>query len=122
MKEEMRRVLRTLNWERGVWQKRVDSITEEDEALAAGMRAYGRKQADNCVRLSTSFKELWLRTDASQGYAWTATDQKALEIIRVALGVGAVKGPVVSGSGEPNAQSRTHIDNMRNSTAVTSGD
>ncbi|KAJ7506191.1 hypothetical protein B0H11DRAFT_2220108 [Mycena galericulata] len=59
LREEMRRVLRYLEWQAGVWDARAEvAATREDLSAATvqGMTAYGSKQADMYRRLAVFYK------------------------------------------------------------------
>ncbi|KAF7322306.1 CxC2 domain-containing protein [Mycena chlorophos] len=66
LKEEMRRVLRSIDADVADWEKRLELRTEVDAELAAGLRAYGLRQAAMLRRIGASFRARW-STSAAEG-------------------------------------------------------
>jgi hypothetical protein len=59
LQEEMRRVLRYLDWEAGWWRERVALRIDVSREVAAGVRAYALKRAGWNGRLARYFRTLW---------------------------------------------------------------
>ena len=59
LKEEMRRVRKTLEWRAAWWEQRREGWTGQDEAMHEGIRAYATRQADIQRGLHTRFTRLW---------------------------------------------------------------
>lgn len=59
IREEMRRVLRFLNWRIRWWHKHAEWSERADEAVSAGLGAYAVRQAAFYLRVLTSFKQTW---------------------------------------------------------------
>ncbi|KAJ7429660.1 hypothetical protein B0H11DRAFT_2265147 [Mycena galericulata] len=59
VREEMRRVVRYLQWQALWWEKRIDARKDASREVAAGARAYARKQAALHRRLATHFHATW---------------------------------------------------------------
>ncbi|KAJ7173281.1 hypothetical protein C8R46DRAFT_893480, partial [Mycena filopes] len=59
LREEMRRVLRTLAWEAGWWREQVGLRTDWSAEVAAGARAYALKQAAWHERLAGHLELKW---------------------------------------------------------------
>ncbi|KAJ7747895.1 hypothetical protein DFH07DRAFT_962312 [Mycena maculata] len=59
LREEMRRVLRYLEWQSAWWRARVESRPDVAAEVAAGVRAYAFKQADLHDRLRVFFQTKW---------------------------------------------------------------
>ncbi|KAJ7657040.1 hypothetical protein B0H17DRAFT_1185830 [Mycena rosella] len=78
LREEMRRVLRYLNWQADWWRGRVDLRKEfESGAVAAGARAYALKQARWHDRLGGFFRIKWTASALSTAgslVAWETVD------------------------------------------------
>lgn len=71
LREEMRRVLRYLEWEGTTWDERAVVVTEgAEEATQAGRRAYAKKQADLHQRLKAFY---WGELNVSLGDAAAAS-------------------------------------------------
>ncbi|KAJ7049774.1 hypothetical protein C8F01DRAFT_1264802 [Mycena amicta] len=64
LEEEMRRVLRSLEWAEKEWMERASSVRVMDEELAAGMAAYGTRQAALQRRIAESFRAKWSASKA----------------------------------------------------------
>lgn len=79
LKEEMRRVLRSLKWEEREWRARAQApkLQSEAEALSDGRIAYALKQADGLRAVKHSFEVLWLRKEPSRGQAAGPMDIQA---------------------------------------------
>ena len=69
LKEEMRRVLRSLKWEELRWRTHADTPKKEEEMYAEwdGRVAYAKKQAAGVLDVRLSFEQLWLRKEPSRG-------------------------------------------------------
>lgn len=86
LKEEARRVLRSLRHDEGRWRARAMAVVSgEDPSVSAGRRAYALKQADHRARLAASFRARWLRNTPSRGQVWTELDQQTFETMQEAL-------------------------------------
>lgn len=59
LKEEMRRVRKTLEWRAAWWEQRREGWIGQDEAMQEGIRAYATRQADIQRGLHTRFTRLW---------------------------------------------------------------
>ncbi|KAK6993086.1 CxC2 domain-containing protein [Favolaschia claudopus] len=59
LREEMRRVLRYLEWQAAWWRARDQPRDDVAAELAAGLRAYATKQASWCDRLAVFFRTKW---------------------------------------------------------------
>ncbi|KAJ7863700.1 hypothetical protein B0H13DRAFT_2354000 [Mycena leptocephala] len=59
LREEMRRVLRYLEWQSGWWSARVLVREEASVALRAGLGAYARRQAHMYAKLKEFFRDEW---------------------------------------------------------------
>jgi hypothetical protein len=59
LQEEMRRVLRYLDWEAGWWRERAALRTDVSREVGAGVRAYALKRAGWNGRLAGYFRTLW---------------------------------------------------------------
>ncbi|TRM63043.1 hypothetical protein BD626DRAFT_403449, partial [Schizophyllum amplum] len=59
LQEDMRRCLRTLEWESTVWRTRASQDLKLGEEHGMGARAYALRHADQCVRLRDHFKDCW---------------------------------------------------------------
>ncbi|KAL1751670.1 hypothetical protein FB107DRAFT_221498 [Schizophyllum commune] len=59
LEEEMRRVLRHLQWTASSWEARADRLPSRDAALQAGLRAYALRQAALTLQVEASFKVRW---------------------------------------------------------------
>ncbi|KAJ7712961.1 hypothetical protein DFH07DRAFT_974842 [Mycena maculata] len=59
VREEMRRVLRYLEWQVAFWMVRVDSRPDATAEVQAGVRAYALKQADLLRRIAGHFRARW---------------------------------------------------------------
>ncbi|KAF9042630.1 hypothetical protein BDZ89DRAFT_944067 [Hymenopellis radicata] len=79
LKEEMRRVLRTLKWEEEQWSRRANAVVEHLRlAEAQGRRGYALRQMRDRARIRESFEELWLRSAPARGRKAGAMDGMAL--------------------------------------------
>ena len=69
LKEEMRRVLRSLTWEEREWRTRAarPKLASEAQAIFDGHVAYAMRQANGLQSVKQSFEELWLRKEPSRG-------------------------------------------------------
>lgn len=80
VEEEMRRVLRTLDYEIRKWRHRADRVSSQplrkDEA--GGRQAYGMRQASSLTHLKKAFEFLWLRSEPSRGKERGVMDEAAL--------------------------------------------
>ncbi|KAF9017036.1 hypothetical protein BDZ89DRAFT_961437 [Hymenopellis radicata] len=78
LKEEMRRMLRSLRWEEAQWTRRAglraSGLTAEE---LAGRCAYARRQAQDRRRVRESFETLWRRTTPSRGQKPGPMDRSA---------------------------------------------
>ena len=62
IKEEMRRTLKSLEWEADEWNKRAVKRNEQDkleEGIKDGLRAYALRQSYIQTRLAIHFRSLW---------------------------------------------------------------
>ncbi|KAJ7025068.1 hypothetical protein C8F04DRAFT_1212966 [Mycena alexandri] len=59
VREEMRRVIRYLDWQAEFWRARVESRPDAEAGVRAGVRAYALKQAALCTRLGLFFRSEW---------------------------------------------------------------
>jgi hypothetical protein len=59
LREEMRRVLRYLEWLSGWWTARVSARDEESLELQSGLAAYARRQAHTHTELRDFFRAEW---------------------------------------------------------------
>ncbi|KAJ7061129.1 hypothetical protein C8F01DRAFT_1083346 [Mycena amicta] len=66
LREEMCRVLRSLNAVRNDWESRVSSRSNVDGELAAGLAAYAKRQVYHHERIAGSFEARW-RASAVEG-------------------------------------------------------
>lgn len=96
IKEETRRVLRTLKWEQTQWKRRANSVKDSDDAgMSDGLRAYALGQAAQYERIAMSFKALWLREGGGRRY-WEPVNQAALVCMRELVGNVAVNATAVA--------------------------
>ncbi|KAJ7035417.1 hypothetical protein C8F04DRAFT_955058, partial [Mycena alexandri] len=65
LREEMRRVLRYLEWQYAWWLARVSVREGEHAELRAGLAAYARRQADMYKGLEQHFREAWSQSIGS---------------------------------------------------------
>jgi hypothetical protein len=65
LREEMKRVLRMLHWEQGVWRDRATARSPGEPELAAGLKAYAARQTDLHHRIATGFFGEWNRSVAT---------------------------------------------------------
>ncbi|KIY60949.1 hypothetical protein CYLTODRAFT_495459 [Cylindrobasidium torrendii FP15055 ss-10] len=87
LKEEMRRVLASLEHERKQWETRAQEQHADLTAdVLAGRSAYALKQASARTALAEAFRALWLRTTPPRGKRWDEADSLHLHHIQVALG------------------------------------
>lgn len=102
VEEEMRRVLRTLDYEMRRWTQRAERVLSlplrEDEA--GGRRAYGMSQVDALSRLKSSFEFLWLRSEPSRGKERGAMDAEALEATTALLSADISQAATIYEAGE----------------------
>ncbi|KAJ7040106.1 hypothetical protein C8F04DRAFT_948846 [Mycena alexandri] len=59
LREEMKRVLRMLRWTQGEWEKREGQRDSVDPELAAGLKAYARRQVYIHKRVAEAFHTGW---------------------------------------------------------------
>lgn len=59
IREEMRRVLRFLDWRVQWWHERAEWIECNDDGVSEGLQAYALRQSDLHLRLLISFKKNW---------------------------------------------------------------
>ena len=59
LKEEMRRVRKTLEWRAAWWEQRQEGWEGQDEVMHEGIRAYAIRQADIQRGLRARFTRLW---------------------------------------------------------------
>lgn len=59
LREEMRRVLRFLDWKVQWWHERAKWIECTDDAVSEGLQAYALRQADFLLHLLLSFTKTW---------------------------------------------------------------
>lgn len=62
LREEMRRVLRFLNWRVRWWQQRTYPGERDDDAVSEGLKAYALRQAALHRSLLASFEKTWSQT------------------------------------------------------------
>ncbi|KAF9006888.1 hypothetical protein BDZ89DRAFT_1144615 [Hymenopellis radicata] len=68
LKEEMRRVLRTLTWEEALWRRRAAADTSHLKMEErGGRRAYALQQAKDRARIREEFVALWKREAPARG-------------------------------------------------------
>ncbi|KAF7319065.1 CxC2 domain-containing protein [Mycena chlorophos] len=66
VREEMKRVLRSLSWEQKQWQQRADCVREDvDGEVAAGLRAYALRQVAMRKRIAEGFYAEWGKSVAA---------------------------------------------------------
>ncbi|KAF7983646.1 hypothetical protein HWV62_20596 [Athelia sp. TMB] len=63
--EEMRRVLRYLNWRADWWRKRETSWDDMGDDVSDGLSAYAARQADLCEAIAAHFQEKWDETEVN---------------------------------------------------------
>lgn len=59
LREEMRRVLRSLAGEASEWSRRAETREDISPEMNSGVRAYALSQKSHCDALSTQFQNLW---------------------------------------------------------------
>ncbi|KAF7310198.1 CxC2 domain-containing protein [Mycena indigotica] len=59
LREEMRRVIKSIEVLRGEWKEREDARTEVDEELAAGLMAYAKRQSFVYGEVEKAFRGIW---------------------------------------------------------------
>ncbi|KAJ7165383.1 hypothetical protein C8R46DRAFT_1220512 [Mycena filopes] len=59
VREEMRRVIRYLDWQGAFWRERLEARPDAERGVQAGVRAYALKQAALCARLAAFFQGEW---------------------------------------------------------------
>lgn len=78
LKEEMRRVLRTLRTEERIWGERMyrklENLPLEE---LAGRRSYAKRQASNHRRIREAFEQLWRRQGPARGQKEGPKDAEA---------------------------------------------
>lgn len=86
LKEEMRCVLRSLQWEEKEWLRRCDlgGVGLKLEELC-GRRAYAERQASDRQRICESFQELWSRSSPPRGKQAGAMDGAAHSALAVII-------------------------------------
>ena len=102
VEEEMRRVLRTLQYEMHKWSQRAEQVLSQPlrEDEAAGRRAYSMSQADALSRLKSSFEFLWLRSEPSRGKERGAMDDAALEATTTLFDTDLSQAATISEAGD----------------------
>lgn len=98
VEEEMRRVLRSLDFEIRRWRLRAERVRMQNlrEDEAGGRRAYGMYHASSLSHLKRSFEFLWLRTEPSRGKQHGAMDEAALEATTALFGEDLTQPAVIS--------------------------
>lgn len=59
LKEEMRRVLRYLQWRADWWRARETRWEDLDAEVSDGLRAYAARQAAGCIAIMVHFRMKW---------------------------------------------------------------
>ncbi|KAJ7143254.1 hypothetical protein C8R46DRAFT_1167838 [Mycena filopes] len=94
LREEMRRVLRYLEWETNTWEERANVSNEAVPVeTRAGMRAYAKKQADVHRRLGAFY---WRELNMSLGDAAAASTLEDGEALNELFGAGEADSTVAT--------------------------
>ncbi|KAF8871441.1 hypothetical protein CPB85DRAFT_1238678 [Mucidula mucida] len=87
LKEEMRRVLRSLAWEASEWSNYANRRPPGlSHAAWGGRRAYALSQAKARVHIRTYFEKLWLASSPARGKQAGPMDGIALEEMTILVG------------------------------------
>lgn len=87
LKEEMRRVLATLDFKQTQWEDRAAADNSLTADVHDGQRAYALKQAAARSQLKDTFRDLWLRSEPPRGKVWDEGDALRLLEVKKALGL-----------------------------------
>jgi hypothetical protein len=71
LKEEMRRIVAFLEWERDIWMQRASTRTFQKDPDREGLSAYAKQQAALQDDMANSFKCLWNKiftSESSEAY------------------------------------------------------
>ncbi|KAK6996611.1 CxC2 domain-containing protein [Favolaschia claudopus] len=79
LREEMRRVLRFLQWKALWWEERSSVQREVRADILAGLRAYAARQAASCREISRRFKSAWDASASDAVRAAIAEDEAERE-------------------------------------------
>ncbi|KAF7315824.1 CxC2 domain-containing protein [Mycena indigotica] len=80
LREEMKRVLRSLRWTQNQWQVRADRQRDDvNMHVAAGLRAYALRQVDIHRRMAERFYSEWGRSLANAVRAVVKEDEGVLD-------------------------------------------
>ncbi|KAF7292949.1 CxC2 domain-containing protein [Mycena indigotica] len=76
LREEMKRVMRSLKWEASEWQKRADEVRSDvDGTTAAGIRAYALRNVYLHTEFIVRFREEWDKTMGAAVRHWAAEEE-----------------------------------------------
>nr|GAT47503.1 predicted protein [Mycena chlorophos] len=99
VREEMKRVLRSLRWEQMEWQERANEVQEDvaDVEITAGLRAYALRQVALRRRIAESFYAEWGKSVATAVRDAMREDGKLYRtLIHSAFGTEEVDGEIVA--------------------------
>ncbi|KAF7306960.1 CxC2 domain-containing protein [Mycena indigotica] len=79
LREEMKRVMRSLKWEASEWQKRADEVRSDvDGTTAAGIRAYALRNVYLHTEFIVRFREEWDKTMGAAVRHWAAEEEREI--------------------------------------------